>query len=44
MGTFQKQGLAQEFDMNGSVKKTIKWRKGEAPTITDGWKSGQGDR
>lgn len=23
MGTFQKQGLAQEFDMNGSVKKTI---------------------
>lgn len=44
MGTFHKQGLAQEFDMNGSVKKTIKWRKGEAPTITDGWKSGQGDR
>lgn len=42
MGEFHRQGLAKEFDMRGSVKKTIKWKKGEAPKITEGWESKQG--
>jgi RHS repeat-associated protein len=42
MGEFHRQGLAREFDMRGAVKKTIKWKKGQAPKITDGWESEQG--
>jgi len=43
MGEFHRQGLAKEFNMNGSVKKTVKWKKGGAPTVTDGWDT-DGDR
>jgi uncharacterized protein RhaS with RHS repeats len=39
MGEFQQEGLAKEFDMRGSVKKTLKWKKGQVPTISDGWNS-----
>ena len=39
MGDFHRQGLAREFDMRGSVKKTIKWKKGQAPKVTDRWES-----
>jgi RHS repeat-associated protein len=42
MGDFHRQGLAREFDMRGSIKKTAKWKKGQAPQITDGWASGGG--
>jgi RHS repeat-associated protein len=44
MGEFHRQGLAKEFEMLGSVKKTIKWKKGQAPKVTDGWQSEQGGR
>jgi hypothetical protein len=44
MGEFHRQGLAKEFDMRGSVKKTVKWKKGQAPTVTDGWPSEGGRR
>ena len=30
MGTFHRQGLAREFDMRGSIKRTFRWRQGEA--------------
>jgi len=39
MGKFHRMGLAKEFYMNGSIKKTIKWKHGEAPEIVDGWVS-----
>jgi len=39
MGEFHLVGLAKEFDMRDSVKKTIKWKKGQTPTITDGWQT-----
>ncbi len=39
MGEFHRQGLAQEFNMRGSVKKTIMWKKGQAAKISDGWVS-----
>jgi RHS repeat-associated protein len=39
MGSFHLQGLAKEFDMRGSLKKTVKWKKGGTPTIIDGWTS-----
>lgn len=39
MGEFHRQGLAREFDMRASVKRTIKWKKGQAPEVTDGWPS-----
>lgn len=44
MGEFHRQGIACEFNMYGSVKKTVKWKKGEAPQITEGWKSEQSGR
>ena len=44
MGEFHRQGLAREFDMFGSMKKTVKWKKGEAPKVTDGWDSERGGR
>jgi len=43
MGDFHRQGIAKEFDMFGKIKKTLKWKKGETPTITDGWES-EGNR
>jgi uncharacterized protein RhaS with RHS repeats len=42
MGEFHRQGLAKEFDMRGSVKKTVKWKKGQAPKVTEGWESEHG--
>ena len=42
MGEFHRQGLAREFDMFGAVKKTVKWKKGQAPKVTEGWESEQG--
>ena len=39
MGEFHRQGLAKEFDMRDSVKKTIQWKKGQAPKVIEGWKS-----
>jgi RHS repeat-associated protein len=42
MGDFHRQGLAREFDMRGAVKKTVKWKKGQAPKVTEGWESEQG--
>jgi hypothetical protein len=42
MGEFHRQGLAREFDMLGTVKKTVKWRKGQAPVVTDGWEEDKG--
>jgi hypothetical protein len=39
MGEFHRQGLAKEFDMFGAVKKTVKWKKGQAPKVTEGWES-----
>ena len=42
MGEFHREGLAKEFDMNDSVKKTSKWKKGKAAKITDGWDTGGG--
>ena len=30
MGKFHRQGLAQEFDMVGSIKRTFRWKQGEA--------------
>ncbi|WP_417196232.1 RHS repeat domain-containing protein [Akkermansia sp.] len=44
MGEFHRQGLAREFDMRGSVKKTVKWKKGQVSQITDGWESEQSGR
>ena len=45
MGKFQRQGLAREFNMIGSVKQTIKWKKGDkAPVITEGWETPKGGR
>ena len=44
MGTFHRMGLGQEFDMRGSVKKTLKWKKGEAPKVSEGWDSEKGGR
>ena len=41
MGEFHRQGLAREFDMLGAVKKTVKWKKGEAPVVTEGWEKEQ---
>ena len=41
MGEFHRQGLAKEFDMRGSVKKTVTWKKGKAPKVTEGWESEQ---
>ncbi|MCI5146762.1 MAG: hypothetical protein D3923_14860 [Candidatus Electrothrix sp. AR3] len=35
MGKFHRQGLAKEFDMHGSVKKLIKWKKGGSITIEE---------
>ena len=43
MGEFHRQGSAKEFDMRGSVKKTVKWKKGETPEVSEGWES-EGDR
>lgn len=37
MGEFQREGLAKEFNRNGSVKQTITWKKDHAPAIKDGW-------
>jgi hypothetical protein len=44
MGTFHRMGLAQQFDMRGSVKKTVKWKNGEAPKVSNGWDSEKGGR
>lgn len=30
MGTFHRQGLAQEFEMTGSMERTFRWRQGES--------------
>jgi hypothetical protein len=30
MGEFHRQGLAQEYDCNGSFKRRLNWKKGEA--------------
>ncbi len=30
MGEFHRQGLAQEFDMVGSIKRTFRWKQGDA--------------
>jgi RHS repeat-associated protein len=35
MGAFHRMGIAREFDMRGSVKKTVKWTKGSPPTISN---------
>jgi hypothetical protein len=35
MGEFHRMGLAKEFDINGSMKKTVTWKKGMPPTIKD---------
>ena len=35
MGEFHRMGLANEFNMKGSVYKVVKWRRGQAPQITD---------
>lgn len=37
MGEFHRQGYAKEFKMNGSIKKTVSWKKGQTAVITDGW-------
>lgn len=39
MGEFYRMGLAQEFNMHGSVKKTIEWKRGGPAKIVDGWRS-----
>ena len=44
MGEFHRQGLAKGFDMRGSAKKTVKWKKGQAAKVTDGWDSEKGGR
>jgi RHS repeat-associated protein len=45
MAQFHREGIAQEFDMLGSVKKTVRWKKGDPLlTVTDGWKSEGGGR
>lgn len=38
MGEFHRMGLAKEYDVVGSVKKTITWKKGsKTKSETDGW-------
>ena len=39
MGEFHRQGIAREFDMRGSIKKTLKLEKGKSLQIYDGWES-----
>ena len=43
MAEFHRQGFAKEFDMRGTLKRTVKWKKGEAPKVTPGWGSGGRD-
>jgi RHS repeat-associated protein len=42
MGKFHRMGLAREFDMRGSVKKTIRWKKGQSDASSENWESGAG--
>ena len=37
LGEFHLMGLAQQYEVLGSVKKTVKWSRGGAPNVTDGW-------
>ncbi|MDD4406248.1 MAG: RHS repeat-associated core domain-containing protein [Parabacteroides sp.] len=39
MGKFHREGCAQEFSVSGSVKKTIRWKKGKRNNATEinGW-------
>ena len=38
MGEFHRMGLAKEYDVIGSVNKTITWKKGmKSIKETDGW-------
>ena len=42
LGSLHQMGLAREFDMFGSVKETLKWKKGKTPEVSQGWNSRKG--